>query len=136
MLNIELRLDKEFDSDLVIDLYKLNNWSSAEKPDKLIKALKNSDTLILAFNGEKMVGVAYAISDGHLVVYYPHMLIHPDFQGKGIGTIMMKRFQEIYKGFHMQMLVADGKAIDFYRKNGFEKAGETEAMWIYEGKEH
>ncbi|MEM6361318.1 MAG: GNAT family N-acetyltransferase, partial [Bacteroidota bacterium] len=41
-----------------------------------------------------------------------------------------------YKGFHMQMLTADGKAIDFYSKMGFEKAGDTVPMWIYEGDEH
>ncbi len=33
----------------------------------------------------------------------------------------------------MQMLTAVGKAIDFYKKNGFERAGQTEQMWIYCG---
>jgi len=36
----------------------------------------------------------------------------------------------------MQMLTADGKSIDFYKKVGFERAGETEPMWIYGGNEH
>jgi len=36
----------------------------------------------------------------------------------------------------MQMLTADGKAIDFYKKNGFERAGQIEPMWIYKGNEH
>ncbi|WP_310080066.1 hypothetical protein [Sphingobacterium sp. 2149] len=34
--------------------------------------------------------------------------------------------QEIYKGFHMQMLTADGNAIEFYIRNGFERATQTE----------
>jgi hypothetical protein len=34
------------------------------------------------------------------------------------------------------MLVADGRALDFYRKCGFVRAGKTEPMWIYAGHDH
>ncbi|GAL03228.1 histone acetyltransferase HPA2 and related acetyltransferases [Photobacterium aphoticum] len=34
----------------------------------------------------RLVGIGNAISDGHLVVYYPHMLVHPDVQGQGIAA--------------------------------------------------
>jgi len=46
------------------------------------------------------------------------------------------RMQEIYGAFHMQILKADGKAIDFYERVGFVRAGETQPMWIYKGNEH
>lgn len=38
------------------------------------------------------------------------------YQGKGVGRLIMDKMQEIYRDFHMQMLTADGKAIDFYKK--------------------
>ena len=41
-----------------------------------------------------------------------------------------------YEGFHQHMLVADGRAIDFYKKLGFTRAGKTEPMWIYAGQDH
>jgi hypothetical protein len=44
--------------------------------------------------------------------------------------------QETYSTFHMQMLTADGRAVEFYQKNGFQRAGETVPMWVYEGEEH
>lgn len=84
----------------------------------------------------EIVGIANAISDGYLVVYYPHMLVDPQYQGKGIGKLMMNKLLEIYKDFHQQMLTADGDAIEFYKAMGFEKAGQTESMWIYSGDEH
>jgi ribosomal protein S18 acetylase RimI-like enzyme len=34
------------------------------------------------------------------------------------------------------ILMADGRAIDFYRSLGFERAGKTEPMWIYKGSDH
>ncbi len=78
-------------------------------------------SLITAWGKEKLVGLGNAISDGHLVVYYPHLLIHPEHQRKGIGHIIVAKFQEKHKNFHMQMLTADGKAIDFYKKLDFKK---------------
>ena len=71
-----------------------------------------------------------------LVVYYPHLLLHPDYQGKGIGKMIMDKMQEIYSSFHMQILTADGDATEFYKKMGFSRAGQTEPIWIYKGNEH
>ena len=120
----------------IIELYKANNWSSAEKPIELYNALINSHSLITAWNGKELVGLGNAISDGYLVVYYPHLLVHPNYQGKGIGKMIMEKMQEKYKDFHMQMLTADEKAIGFYNRFGFVKAGKTQPMWIYKGEEH
>ncbi len=120
----------------IVALYKANNWSSADKPKKLYNALINSHALFTAWENDTLVGLGNAISDGYMVVYYPHLLVHPDYQGKGVGKMIMDRMQEKYKGFHMQMLTADENAIDFYTKVGFERAVNTEPMWIYKGNEH
>ncbi len=84
----------------------------------------------------RLVGIGSAISDGYLVVYYPHMLVHSEYHGKGVGRSMMAAMQSIYCDFHQQMLIADGDAIEFYKMIGFERAGKTEPMWIYDGTEH
>jgi GNAT superfamily N-acetyltransferase len=120
----------------ILALYNANQWSSANKPTQLYNGLLNSETLITAWDDTKLVGLGNAISDGHLTVYYPHLLVLPEYQGKGIGKMIVDKMQEKYKDFHMQMLTADGKAIHFYAKNGFERAGNTEPMWIYSGNEH
>jgi GNAT superfamily N-acetyltransferase len=134
--NVVLSHQKDLPRDQVIALYEANEWSSAKKPDQLMNALENSHSLISAWLGDRLVGLGNAISDGHLVVYYPHMLVHPEMHGHGIGQLILEEMQKIYRGFHMQMLTADGRAIDFYQKNGFERAGKTEPMWIYSGGEH
>ena len=133
---IRLTEDKKFNREDLLELYKLNGWSSAKKPELLIKAIKNSDTLILAYYKDQLVGLGNALSDGYLAVYYSHLLVHPDFQGQGIGKLIMDRFQEIYGDFHQQVLLADGKAVEFFKKCGFVRAGDTEPMWIFHGDEH
>ena len=135
-MNIEISLEDKVEEAEVVELYRANEWSSAEKPERLVPALLNSDTLVTARLAGVLVGLGNAISDGHLVVYYPHMLVHPDHQGRGIGRKMLKAMQKRYKDFHQQMLTADGEAINFYKSVGFERAGNTEPMWIYAGNEH
>jgi GNAT superfamily N-acetyltransferase len=120
----------------ILALYRANEWSSAQKPALLHKALLASHSLFTAWDDSTLVGLGNAISDGHLVVYYPHLLVLPEYQGRGIGTELMRRLMARYAGFHQHMLVADGRALDFYRKCGFERAGNTEPMWIYAGHDH
>jgi len=135
-MSIQISETRNINIEDILELYKANEWSSVNKPDQLYNGLLNSETLITAWDNKKLVGLGKAISDGYLTVYYPHLLILPDYQGKGIGKMIFDKMQEKYRDFHMQMLTADGKAIDFYKKNGFVRAGNTEPMWIYSGNEH
>ena len=120
----------------IIPIYKANNWSSANRPKILHQALLNSHYLVSAWDDDELIGIGNAISDGFLVVYYPHLLVHPDYQGQGIGTKLVEMLRTRYAEFHMQILVADSKTIAFYEKCGFVKAGDTKSMWIYQGNEH
>lgn len=133
---LQIQLDDSLQQDEVVALYRANQWSSADKPEQLLAALRNSHGLVTARLDGRLVGLGNAISDGHLVVYYPHLLVHPAFQGQGIGRQMMDALQQLYAGLHMQMLTADGRAIAFYESLGFSRAGQTEPMWIYAGGEH
>jgi GNAT superfamily N-acetyltransferase len=135
-MQVDISLTDVIATDEVIALYQANAWSAADKPESLMAALRNSHSLVTARISGRLVGLGNAISDGHLVVYYPHFLVHPSEQGKGIGRLMMAALQDVYANFHQQMLTADGDAVRFYESLGFERAGKTEPMWIYAGNDH
>ncbi|MEM6452750.1 MAG: GNAT family N-acetyltransferase [Cyanobacteria bacterium P01_D01_bin.105] len=127
---------KDIEVEQLRQLYLANDWSSGRKPTALHRALENSHTVISAWDDGTLVGVGNALSDGFLVVYYPHLLVHPDYQGQGIGKQIMDRLRQKYEKLHMQMLVSEADAIAFYEKCGFTRAGDTQAMWIYNGDDH
>lgn len=135
-MQINISTNDSVKEDEVLLLYRLNKWSAAEKPKELMAALRNSHALVTARISGALVGIGNAISDGHLVVYYPHLLVHPEYQGNGIGRKMMEAMSSIYGQLHMQMLTADGESVNFYNAIGFERAGKTVPMWIYGGDEH
>lgn len=136
MPEIEISIEDTMELPEVLRLYAANKWSSADHPEKLLAALHGSDALVTARIGGKLVGLANAISDGHLVVYYPHLLVHPDNHGQGIGARIMAAMRERYGSFHQQMLTADVDSVAFYERVGFERAGKTVPMWIYAGTDH
>ena len=133
---IEYRETRDLPLGGVLGLYRANRWSAAEKPELLHSALLNSHSLVTAWDDTTLIGLGNTISDGYLVVYYSHLLVLPDYQGRGIGSRLMRMLMAHYQGFHQHILVADGRALDFYRKCGFQRAGKTQPMWIYAGHDH
>lgn len=66
-LQIEISLTDSIDTEEVLRLYRANEWSSAEKPDQLMAALRNSHSLVTARASGELVGIGNAISDGILL---------------------------------------------------------------------
>lgn len=127
---------RDISQEQIVALYRANDWSAAEKPHLLTSGLLNSHGLVSAWRDNSLVGLGNAISDGYLVVYYPHLLVLPEYQNQGIGKAIFERLKKKYQDFHQHMLVADKAALPFYKKLGFTRAGSTEPMWIYAGQDH
>jgi len=126
---------KEIHRDAIISLYKSNDWSSARKPDRLIPAIQNSHSVMTAWFDDQLIGLANSISDGHLVVYYPHVLVHPSYHRQGVGQQIMSRLMQRYEGFHQHAVLADKDTVEFYERCGFERSV-CPSMWIYAGDDH
>jgi GNAT superfamily N-acetyltransferase len=90
-----------------VALYRANAWSSAEKGEALREAMRGSHCVVTAWAEDRLVGLGNTLSDGHLVVYYPHLLVHPDFRRRGIGAEILRRLRRRYEALHMHILVAD-----------------------------
>ena len=100
-------------------------------------ALAHSDCVVAAWDDDHLVGLGNAISDGALVVYYPHLLVLPEYQRKGIGGGIMERMLSRYRHLHQQILVAEtADAAAFYRSIGMREMSEATAMEIYQGQDH
>jgi GNAT superfamily N-acetyltransferase len=127
---------RELPRDGVLVLYGACRWASAEKPDQLMAALAGSHSVVSAWDGERLVGLGNAITDGGLVVYYPHLLVHPDYQRRGIGREIMRQLVARYEGFHQHAILADSEAAPFYRECGFTEPSGVRPMWIYAGSDH
>lgn len=59
------------------------------------------------------------------------MLVHPDYQGKGIAGEMLERIKEKYKNhLYIEGMPEDEKNVPFYEKHGFQRMEHGAAIQI------
>lgn len=112
-------------------LYQSVGWTAyTDHPEIMQKLLPGALSYISAWDGEKLVGLIRTIGDGCYILYIQDILIHPDYQRKGIGTTLINRLLEQATGMRQIILSTDNteKTISFYRSVGFLPIGETGAV--------
>lgn len=130
-MNIEYTMNLEkLTEDKLEPLFLSVNWESGKYPNELVKAMKGSHSVISAWHEDRLIGLVNALSDGALTVYFHYVLIHPDYQGKGIGRELMRQMLERYKEFQTKLLVAYPDVVDFYKELGFKQEDGNTPMYI------
>lgn len=109
----------------LVDLFKLTNLGGREG-DKIRRAYEKSDVVCFAMDGPRLVGAARALSDFeyHATIY--DVVVHPDYQGRSVGTRMMKELLSALPVWRV-LLVADANVRAFYERLGFEPFGDVRA---------
>ncbi|MFA9560329.1 GNAT family N-acetyltransferase [Evansella sp. AB-rgal1] len=114
------------------ELFLSVEWESGKFPSELLKAIKGSHSVITAWDGDKLIGLINALSDGALTAYFHYMLVNPSYQGKGVGKEMMDMMLNRYKGYQTKVLMAYPNVVEFYEKLGFKSEEGTTPMFISE----
>ena len=112
---------KEFSREEIERLFLSVNWESGKYPDKIVRGLRASSTVISAWDGERLVGLVRGLDDGETVAFLHYLLVDPAYQGMHIGGELMERIMEKYRDFlHVKVMPSSKKTVEFYRKYGFE----------------
>ncbi|HEY5639409.1 MAG TPA: GNAT family N-acetyltransferase [Dehalococcoidia bacterium] len=80
-----------------------------------------------AWDGERLVGFARAISDGEHRAYVEDVVIDPEYRGQGIGEQVVGALVEAIGDVHIMSLFCEPERVEFYGRNGF-RASETAVM--------
>lgn len=99
-------------------------WPSPPSPERHLELLRGSAHVVLAREEDgRVVGFVTAISDGVLSAYIPLLEVLPAYQGRGIGTELMRRMREKLAGLYMADLACDPELESFYHRLGFRRVG-------------
>ena len=112
--------EKKFTKEQVQQLFLAVNWVSGKYPERLYKALMNSSTVLTVWDDEKLVGLTRVLDDTEILAQIHYVLVHPDYQGKGIAGSMIERIKEKYRNFlYIEGMPEDKANVPFYVKHGF-----------------
>ena len=117
-----------------LNLRKNAGWWDTDR-DATETALRNSLFSVVAIERDKVIGFGRIAGDGGLYFYIQDMIVHPDFQSKGVGTALMKELMIYLKtntkpGACISLMAAKG-LIKFYRRFEF-KVRDVDAPGMYQ----
>ena len=130
VMGISYKYIKDFAEEDLQSLFLSVEWSSGHYPDKLAVAMKKSGSVITAWDDDKLVGLINVLDDGIMTAYVHYLLIHPDYQGKGVGKELVVLVSEKYKDYLRIVVIAYDKEVGFYKNCGFEVGEEKTPMFI------
>lgn len=123
---------REFDEKELQDLFLSVEWSSGHFPDKLVVAMRHFETVLSAWDGDRLVGLVCAMDDSIMTAYVHYLLVRPEYQHAGIGRHLVEMVKERYASYLRIVLVAYDAETAFYEACGFEKAQGATPMCITE----
>ncbi|WP_371825256.1 GNAT family N-acetyltransferase [Paenibacillus soyae] len=108
------------------DVARVFQSSGIKRPSddlaRIQKMIDSATLIVSAWDGEKLVGLARALTDYSYCCYLSDLAVDGSYQKHGIGNELVSRIQnQIGEQCSLVLLSAPG-ALDYYPKLGFEKA--------------
>ena len=99
------------------------DWPTAPSPARHLAILNGSRHVVLArdTDTQRIVGFVTAVGDGVLSAYLPLLEVLPEYQGRGIGTELVRHILQQLEGYYMVDLCCDEKLVRFYERFGMTR---------------
>lgn len=100
---------------------------------RLERTVSASLSVITAWDDSNLIGLVRGVGDGETILYVQDLLVHPDFQNRGIGTALLSKLLENYPEVRQKVLLTE-EAPDvrsFYEKFNFVSCDKGNAVAFY-----
>lgn len=94
-------------------------WPNPPSPETHLRILRGSSHVVLAWDGDQVVGFINALSDGALMAFLPLLEVLPAYQGQGIGRELVRRMLAELAPFYAVDLLCDESLRPYYQRLGF-----------------
>lgn len=117
-----------------VDLKELSNLYRIaplgdKPPEALATVFGNSMFTCFVYAGTALVGAGRALADGLDCAYIADVAVHPEHQGRGLGTAIIRRLLAAADGHKKIILYANPGAEPFYDRLGFLRMNTAMAIW-------
>jgi len=89
--------------------------------ERIGRMLASANLIICARDGERLVGIARALTDFSYCCYLSDLAVDPDYQRQGIGKELIRLVSEAIGDESMLLLLSAPTAHSYYPYIGFEK---------------
>jgi predicted GNAT family acetyltransferase len=100
-----------------------------KSPETLATVFGNSMFACFVYSDGALVGAGRALADGVDCAYIGDVAVHPDHQGRGLGSAVVRRLVELASGHKKIILYANPGTEDFYGRLGFLRMRTAMGIW-------
>lgn len=118
---IEVSFEKSVDPGKLQVLFRQTGWATGRSTDDIRTMLEGTPLALGAWDGDRLVGFARAITDGTYRALIDDVVVDESRRGKGIGAQLMKRLLERLTGIEEVVLLCEQNAVSFYGRYGFKR---------------
>lgn len=113
-------------SEEIKELFESVGWLSANYSERLVRAFRQAQTVISAWQNDKLIGLTEVLDDGEATAYIHYLLVAPAYQNKKIGSYLMEKVKQKYKDYLYLIVLCEKKnTVPFYEKLNFQTADVT-----------
>lgn len=123
-MGIKYLENNELTASKIMEVFASVGWNKSAKV--IVEAFHNS-WYVTAYDEDKLIGFARAISDNYYYTGVYDVVVRPEYQKRGIAREMMKRIIDRFNGTYFFLTYTEGNR-DFYARCGFQD--NSAAMWI------
>ncbi|MEH7413838.1 GNAT family N-acetyltransferase [Neobacillus drentensis] len=122
MAIIDYRKDVKITAEDLSSVFQLSGLKRPyEDLHRLERMIENADILISAWDEDKLVGVARAITDFSYCCYLSDLAVDQEYQNRGIGRELVRFVQDRIGEEVTLLLLASPIAMEYYPHIGFDK---------------
>ncbi|MGH8795109.1 MAG: GNAT family N-acetyltransferase [Stackebrandtia sp.] len=110
--------------DQVVALYAEAKWWPERTSPQVAGALEFGPA-VGAWSGDRLVGFARAVSDGHFRAYVEDVVVAEEMRGSGIGGRLMKAVMGQLHDIPTVSLFCGADLVDYYKDRGFAATDQT-----------
>jgi ribosomal protein S18 acetylase RimI-like enzyme len=121
-MNIEYKINHPLSTDQFIDLLcksTLGERRPIQDRECMDGMVRNSNLLVSAWDGDKLVGIARSVTDFHYACYLSDLAVDKTYQGRGIGKTLQAITQQQLGQRCNLVLVAAPAADSYYQHIGY-----------------
>lgn len=89
--------------------------------ERIQKMIDHADVMITAWDEERLIGIARAITDFTYCCYLSDLAVSKDYQKTGIGTELIAQLKQYLGEEVTLLLISAPTAMEYYPRIGFEK---------------
>jgi ribosomal protein S18 acetylase RimI-like enzyme len=121
--------ERAIDPQAVKTLYTTVGWWP-ERQEADIAHILRADLAVGAWAGTVLVGFARVVSDQHFRAFIEDVVVHPEYQRRGIGTLLLAKILDSLQQIETITLFCQPELTSFYEQQGFRASSSQQVLHL------